>query len=69
MKKQEASFKVGDRVGYITRDKFTFFGALVTSSGTGVIDKILRDTSCTMYKVRENGHSIMCTSSQIVKMV
>jgi hypothetical protein len=61
-------FKVGDRVNYITRGASSYFGCILTSSGNGVIEKVLRDSHCTMYKVRENGYSIMCTSSQIVKM-
>jgi hypothetical protein len=69
VKNQKELFKVGDKVGYITRGKSTYFGALITSSGIGVVEKILRDTQCNMYKVRENGHSILCTSGQIVKMV
>jgi len=69
MKAKKELCNVGDKVGYITRGKSTYFEPLVTSSGIGIIDTIFLDSQCRIYKVRENGHSIFCTSGQIVKMV
>ena len=69
MREQE-KFKVGDRVGYISRGSGTWSGCVISSYGTGTISKIEVDKMFpARYFINAKGTMISCGENQIVKMV
>lgn len=69
-KRMQEKFKVGDRVGYISRGSESWSGCVICSSGTGTISKVDLDKMFpARYYVNAKGRNIICGENQIVKMV